>query len=64
MAGVVIDISTGKVIERIGSNKDRYSSSKEKSIMEILAPDGRKLFSIGRVTRKPGDREGRNSSAG
>ncbi len=51
MAGVVIDISTGQVIERIGSKKTRSRSGKEKPIMEIFAPNGRKVFSIGRVTR-------------
>jgi hypothetical protein len=47
MAAVVIDISTGEVIEKMNSNMiHKHSAESEKPIMEILAPDGRRVFSI------------------
>lgn len=52
MTGLVIDISTGKLIERLDANDAEKRSNSEKSIMEIVAPNGRRVFSIGRHPRE------------
>lgn len=64
MTAVVIDISTGEVIERIRPNKDKKRSAiSEKPVMQILAPDGRRVLSIGRISRRNNDRDKRERIA-
>lgn len=64
MAGVVIDISTGKVIERLNEEVDqKRSSSSERSVLEISAPDGRKVFSINRASHNSTQRDSKESFA-
>lgn len=50
MTGIVIDIDTGKEIHDIGlSERQDQFTKHSKSILEISTPDGRTVFSIGRL---------------
>lgn len=64
MAGIVIDISTGKVIENLNTEdgKKRFSRS-GRPVMEIFAPDGRKVFSMARTSQDSRQRDSKQSFA-
>ena len=64
MAGIVIDISTGKVIESLNTeDSQRRSSGSRRPVMEILAPDGRRVFSINRDSKDSRQRDSKRSFA-
>lgn len=64
MAGVVIDISTGKVIERLNEeDSQKRSSSSGRPVLEILASDRRNVFSINRASHNSTLRDSKESFA-
>lgn len=60
MTGIVIDIATGREIHDSELSERREQAAKTcKPVLEISAPDGRTVFSIGRLL----DESKRNESS-